>query len=230
VGPVPVLHRKFVATVAASLLAAGPLPAKLAMLGVVTHAERARLGEAAVSVGSTIYDGDRLSTETGGVLRISSSALRLQLEAQSSVILRRAATPEDNIQAELGSGTVIFSTGQTGNIAVLADDALIRPVGHAFTLAQIRVVNRKELRIYAQRGALEFSYHGESGVIPEATAYRVLLDPSDREIDAASESGQGRKTPTRVHAKFILLVIGMAAGGVIPVMRHHHHLESPDRP
>jgi hypothetical protein len=123
-----------------------------------------------------------------------------------------------------------FSTGQAGNIAVLADDASIRPAGHASTIARICVISQKELRIYAQRGALNFSYHGDSWVIQEGEAYRVLLDPSEKEVDAASESGQGKKIPTKGHAKFVLLGIGMVAGGAIPVMGHHHHLESPDRP
>jgi hypothetical protein len=197
---------------------------------MVTHAERAHMGQTAVSVGSTIYEGDRLSTDIGGVLRISNSALTLHLGASSSLTLHRAAAPEDNVQAELGSGTVIFSTGQAGNIAVIADYALIRPANHASTIAQIRVMTPKELRIYAQRGALDFSYHGQSAVIPEGAVYRVLLDPSEREVDAASESGRGRKPPAKGHAKFVLLVIGMVAGGVIPAMRHHHPMESPDRP
>lgn len=223
------LYRKFLATVAASLLVAVPSRPKVIPLGMVTHAERAHLGVVEASVGSTIFDGDRLSTDIGGVLRISSNALTLQLDARSSVILRHAAAPEANVQAELGSGTVIFSV-QARGIAVLAEDALIGPATFASTMAQIRIVSPKELRVYAQRGALSFSYHGDSKIIPEGAAYRVLLDPSEREIDAASESGQGRKSPAKGHAKFVLLVIGMVAGGVIPAMRHHHPLESPDRP
>jgi hypothetical protein len=225
-----VLHRKFLATIAASSLTAVPSPAKVIPLGTVTQAERAHLGEVEASLGSTIYDGDRLSTEIGGVLRISSVALQLQLDAGSSVILRRAAAPLENIQVELGSGTIIFSAGQACGITVLAADASICPESFASTMAQIRIVGRRELRVYAQRAALKFSYHGDNETIPEGAVYRVLLDPSEREIDAASESGQGRKPATKGHARFVLLAIGIAAGGVIPMMRHRHHMESPDRP
>ncbi len=227
---VTLLYRKFVAIVAASLLAAGPSRPKAIPLGTVTQAEQAHLGATEASVGSTIYDGDRLSTDSGGVLRASGIALTLQLDSNSSVTLRGAPVPEGDIQAELGSGTVIFSSGQASNIAVLADGALIRPAAHAFTVAHIRVTSPKELRIYAQRGALDFSYHGQSAVILEGTAYRVLLDPSEREIDAAAESGRGRNPPAKGHVKFLLLTIGIAAGGAIAMMRHRHHMESPDRP
>jgi len=222
------LYRKFLATVAASLLVAVPSRPNVIPLGMVTHAERAHLGVVEASVGSTIFDGDRLSTDIGGVLRISSNALTLQLDARSSVILRHAAAPEANVQAELGSGTLTFSSGQAANIAVLADDASIRPAGHDSTMAQIWVVSQKELRIYAQRGALNFSYHGDSKMIPEGTKCRVLLDPSEREVAAVSESDNGGRNAVKRPAKFILIAISAMAAVTIPTIIRA--LESPDRP
>jgi hypothetical protein len=202
------------------LLVGGPPPAKVVPLGIVAHADRAHVGEAAASVGSTIYDGDQLSTEAGGVLRISGPTLTLQLDAQSILILRHPADGDDSIQADLACGTLVFSAAQNGSISVVANDALIRPATKVATLAHIRVVNSKELRIYAQRGALEFSYHGESEVIAEGAAYRVLLDPSEKEAAALKSA--------KVHYKFLLLVIGIAAGITIPVVLHD--MESPDKP
>jgi hypothetical protein len=114
------LYRKLLATAAASLLVAGPSPAKAIPMGTVTHADRAFLGAA----------------EDSGGLCISSFALTLQQDARSSVTLHRAA-PDGNVQAELGLGTLIFSAGQASNIAVLADDALIRPASGASTVAPI---------------------------------------------------------------------------------------------
>ncbi|HXN52198.1 MAG TPA: hypothetical protein VN943_09690 [Candidatus Acidoferrum sp.] len=204
------------------------MPAKIAPLGMVTHAERAHVGEATASAGSTIYDGDRLSTEAGGELRISSAALTLQLNAQTILTVRHPASPEGNTTAELASGTLVFSAAPTGNIVVVANDALIRPAATAPTVAHIRVVNRKEVRIYAQRGALEFSYHGESEVIPEGAAYRILLDPSETVAAVNSESEQVKKKSPRRHPTFFLWAIGIAAGVTIPVLLHA--FESPDQP
>jgi hypothetical protein len=194
---------------------------------MVTHAERAHVGEAAASVGSTIYDGDRLSTEAGGVLRISGPYLTLQLDAQSILTLRRPASKEGSVEADLACGTLVLSAARNGSVSVVADDALIRPAANAATLAHIRVVNPKELRIYAQRGALEFSYHGESKVVAEGAAYRVLLDPSEKEA-VALESEAANQKPPMVHHKFLLIAIGIAAGIAIPVVVHD--MESPDKP
>jgi hypothetical protein len=195
---------------------------------MVTHAERAHVGEAAASAGSTVFDGDQFSTEAGGALRITGSFLRLQLDAQSILTLRRPADAEDGVEADLASGTLVFSMARSGSIKVVANEASIQPAANAATVAHVRVVNPKELRIYAQRGGLEFSYHGESEVIAEGSAYRVLLDPSEKELAAFSDSEEARKKPGKPHTKFLLLVIAIAAGVAIPVLIHA--LESPDRP
>lgn len=205
----------------------GPSPARVVPLGMVTHAERAHVGTAAASTGSTIYDGDELSTETEGALRITSPAFRLHLESQSILTLWRPDSMEDTVEADLAHGTVIFSAALNGSINVVANDASIRPAGNAATVAHVRAVNPKELRIYAQRGALEFSYHGESEVIAEGAAYRVLLDPSEKEA-AASESDPAHRKPAKVHHKFLLIPIGIALGVAIPLVIHD--MESPDKP
>ena len=195
---------------------------------MVTHAERAHVGAAAASAGSTIYEGDQLSTEAEGVLRISGPALALHLEARSMLILLHPASTEDRVEADLARGTLVFSAARNGSIRVVANDASIRPAANAATMAHVRVVNPKELRLYAQRGALEFSYHGESEVIAEGAAYRVLLDPSEKDVAAVSESEEAKKEPKKRHTKFLLLVIGIAVGVAIPVLMHEQ--ESPDRP
>jgi hypothetical protein len=210
------------------LLAPGASPANAIPLGMIAHAERAHVGEAAASDGSTIYEGDRLSTESSGVMRINSSTLTLQLGGQANLVLRRLGNSEGKIRAELASGTLVFSVAPTGSFVVAANDALVRPAAKAPTVAHIRVVNRKELRIYAQRGTLEFSYHGETEAIPEGKTYRVLLDPSETEAVAALASEEDKKKPATHHPAFLFVAIAAAAGVAIPVLLHA--LESPDRP
>jgi hypothetical protein len=70
-------------------------------------------------------------------------------------------------------------------------------------------------------------YHGESEAIAEGAAYRVLLDPSEKEA-AAAESDPDNRKPAKVHPKFLLMAIGIAAGIAIPVLMHQQ--ESPYKP
>lgn len=220
--------RQIVALSAAFLLAVGPAYSDTSPLGIVTHAERAHVGEATASEGSTIYEGERLSTEPGGVMRSTSHALILQLEPQSIVTLRRAALPQTNLVAELASGTLVFSTAATGNIVVVTNDALIRPAKNLPCIVHIRIVSRRELRIDVKRGAVEFSYHGDAETIREGASYRVLLDPSDTETRALSETDQTRKKPFIHHTTFLLVAVAAAVGVAIPILMHA--FESPNKP
>jgi hypothetical protein len=192
------------------------------------HAERAHLGDAEASEGSTVFAGERLSTDAGGILRITIPALTLQLGGQSSMVLGRLPDPEGNLLAELSYGTLVFAAAPKGSMMVAAKEAVVRAAGNAATVAQVWVVNGKELRIYAQRGALEFSYHGESQTIPEGN-YRVVLDPSEREVTELG-SDPATKPSAKRHPTFILvaIVVAVAVGIAIPVI--FHHFESPDRP
>ena len=142
-------------------------------------------------------------------MRTTSPAFRLHLESQSILTLWHPDTTEDSVEADLARGCIVFSAARNGSINVVANDASIRPAGNAATVAHVRVVNPKELRIYAPRGALEFSYHGESELIAEDEVYRVLLDPSEKEA-AALESEPAGKTSPKLHGKFLLIAIGIA--------------------
>src|SRR5256885_6121832 len=77
------MPRRAWATMLVFLLAGAPLPARAAgppnllPLGVVTQASGAHFNAAKVSLGSTIYDGDGLSTEPEGALQFRGSAAQL---------------------------------------------------------------------------------------------------------------------------------------------------------
>lgn len=198
---------------------------------MVTYAERAHVGEAEASAGSTIYEGDRLSTEAKGILRITTPNLTLQMNAQTTLTVRHPASSDDLVEAELAAGTIIFSVARTAKVQVISYDALIRPATSLSTIAQVRVVSRKDLRIFAQRGALEFSYHGERQVIAEGTTCRAILDPSEEEVVLASETEQGGKKAGSHHLTFLLVTIGIAAATAaiaIPLLTQNS--ESPYKP
>lgn len=207
-------------------LGADTSQARDAAFGVVSHADRAHIGEAPASSGTTVYDGDRLSTEADGVLRLNAGTTALQLAPQTSLTVRLTASGQST-QVELAAGTLVFSVANPSAVAVHANNAWIRPASNAPTVAHIRIVNRKELRISAQRGSLQFSYEGESALIPEGVAYRVLLDPED-DLASASASGQPNKKSRTARRAFLLILIGAAAGIGIPILIHA--FESPDRP
>jgi hypothetical protein len=163
----------------AFLLARTSAPAPPEVLGVVVLADRARLNNGAVSEGATVYDGDHFSTEEGGALRLRCNAALLELAEKSVALVRHAGGGAQGLEAEaeLLQGTLVFSTARAGELEIEAREAHIRPVGNGRTAALLSVIGPKQLHIYARRGAVLFSYRGESTTIAEGESYEVILDP-----------------------------------------------------
>ena len=221
-------------TLQIAFMLAGPsAPGRPAVLGVVVDAYRAHLGDTAVSPGATVYDVDHFSAEEGGALRLRCNAALLELAEKSVAFVRHAGDGAQGLEAEaeLVEGILVFSTARTGELEIQAREAHIRSAGAGRTVAQVSVVGLKELHIYARRGAVLFSYRGESKTIAEGESYKVILDPP--------EGGSEKKQTTpngRGQAKAFLLVAGGAGAGaaataVILNEKHQHKdMESPDRP
>lgn len=222
---------RFLLAVQTALSLAGTsTPGRPAVMGLVVDAFRAHLGGGAISPGATVYDGDHFSTDERGALQLRCNAALLELAEKSAVLVHRVGNeaPDAKTEAELVEGTLVFST-QTGELEIEARDAHIRPAGNGRTVAQVSVIGPKELHIYARRGAVLFSYRGESKTITEGEFYKVILDPPE------DGSEKNRTTPNASgRAKAFLLVAGgagAAAAAVIVYEKHDHkEMESPDEP
>ena len=210
------------------LLAGIPLPAGLAgtpnvlPLGVVTQASGAHFKAAKISAGATIYDGDGLSTEAEGTLQFRGSAAVFYLPGSSGVTLHGLPM---GTQAQLQTGTVVFSTAKAVAMEVLADGAFIRPLADGPTVAQVTIVGPKELQIRARRGALQFAYAGETEKIAEGGSYRIVLDPPE----AAPPFPQRIPTKAGRESKKYK-IIAIVAIGWATEWGLHEVFESPDRP
>jgi hypothetical protein len=198
-------------------------------LGAVVQAYRAHVNTSAVSEGTTVYDGDNFSTEAGGMLRLRGGAAALDLAEESELLVRSTGNGAQEITAELIEGTLIFSTAHQAALEIVARAAHMRPAAETRTIAQVSVIGPKELHIYARRGALEFSYRGESETVAEGKSYQVILDLPE---DDPKKKELPKNTQRR--EAFRLIVIGGGAGavayGIEESHRHHKPPESPDRP
>ena len=217
----------------AFLLAGTSSPGRPPVLGVVVEAHRALLGGSAVSPGATVYDGDHFSTEEGGALRLRCNAALLELAEKSIAFVRHAGSGTLGLEAEaeLVQGTLVLSTTRTGELEIQAREAHIRSAGAGRTVAQVSVIGPKELHIYVRRGAVVFSYRGESKTITEGVFYKVFLDPPDE----GSEKNQSKHKPSRPPKAFLLVAVGAgaAAAAAAVIMSEKHkpkEMESPDRP
>ena len=218
--------RRILATTLALLLTGVSLPARpagIAALGVITQASGAHYNASSVSTGATVYDGDRLSTEAEGLLQFRAPSALVYLPGLSGVTLHGLA---NGTQAELRSGSLVFSTSRAAAMEVLANEAFIRPAADVPTVAQITILGPKELQVTARRGALKFSYHSETERIAEGASCRIVLDP--QETAHGSSKNQNLTPPDRPPKGFrILIITGI---GWVTEWAVHEALESPDRP
>lgn len=214
----------------AAFLAWNSAPAPATVLGVVAAANRGHLNTSAVSAGTTVYDGDRFSTETGGMLLLRGDATMLELGEGSEVIVRSRANGAQGTEVELDRGTLAFSAARADALEIVAWQARIRPATEARTMGQVGVIGPRDLRVDARRGSLQFSYRGETEVIGEGESFRLLLDPADDDSK--------KKEPVKNHRKhktFLLIAVGGAgAGAAVAIHENQNHghkkVESPDRP
>ena len=156
-------------------------------MGMVVYAYQARVGTAAASAGTTIFAGDVLNTEDSGSLQLRAGAARLLLTAKSGLIW----SLEDGIpQATLTRGGAVFSTAGARALALKAGSAILRPQTDQPTVGNVTVLGPKELVVRCTRGALTIAVDDDIRVIPEGTAYRIVLG-----AEAAPRAGEPPPSP-----------------------------------
>jgi hypothetical protein len=202
-------------------------PGSAPEFGTVVSAQRAHVGQATASVGTTIFSGDSLDTDKLGSLQVRSGAARLLLSGDSRVTWG----PEDgNAAATLKNGSAVFSATNAKAFALHASTAVIRSNGDAPAIGSVALINPKELTVSCSRGSLAISVDDDTKVINEGTAYRVILDPDQSPDGSAPSSGPGKQKPPRKAGKDRFLLVVILFSGAATGVALYYALESPDKP
>jgi len=200
-------------------------------LGTVIAADRAHVGEAGADVGTTVYSGDRVSTDSEGSMQVRAGAARLLLLSSSTAIVN---SDEGAPSAKLLLGTATFSTGNAHAFTLYVSTAAIRSNTDAPTIGTVTYVNDKELLVSARRGSLIVTVENEEQVVAEGTSYRVLLDPAMAQGPEGAGAGKpqgagGQGGPLRAgRSRFLLLTTALIAAGTGVAI--YVAFESPFRP
>lgn len=198
-------------------------------MGMVVSAHQAHVGTAAASPGTTVFAGDELNTEDTGSLQLRAGAARLLLNAKSGVTW---GTEEGMPLATLNWGGAVFSIAGSHALTLKARTAILRPQTDQPTVGNVTILGPKELVVRCSRGALTIAVDDDVRLIPEGTAYRVLLDAEAAARAAAEPSGStswGQNRPIRSgKSKFLWYAIAFTS--VVTAFAVWEALESPDRP
>jgi hypothetical protein len=158
-----------------SLMAAPVSGTSPADLGAVVFARDAHVGVVDLSVGTTIFVGDKLSASTKGSVQVRAGAARFLLQASSAATW---ASEEGHPSATLTAGTALFSTANSKAFSLHAGPAVFRPRDDQPTVGAVTLLNPKELVVRCSRGALTIAVEDDVRVIPEGSAYHIVLDPN----------------------------------------------------
>jgi hypothetical protein len=200
--------------------------------GTVVYAENAHIGTAAATVGSTVFVGDTFEIEQArGGLQIRAGAARVLLTASSRLVWgAEGGSPS----ATLMRGTAAFSTAGAKAFVLHAGTATFRPRGNEPTVANVTLLNPKELVVRCSRGAVLIAVEDDVRMVPEGAAYRVVLDPEAAARLGGAPVPAAQRTwgqdPPRPQGKsnFIWYAIGFTA--LVTGFAVYEALESPDRP
>jgi hypothetical protein len=192
--------------------------------GTIVSAERAQVGTAKATAGTTVFSGDTLETDQLGSLQIRAGAARLLLTAATHLTW----TSEDGIPvAVLTGGNAVFSTANANAFALRASKALFRPRDDTPTIGNVTILNPKELIVRCSRGALTIAVDDDVREIPEGFAYRVVLDANAPPPADVPQWGN-RQTRKAGRSNFIWYAIAFTS--VVTAIVVWKALESPDRP
>lgn len=207
-------------------MAVVPMQAGPEVRGLVMQARHAHVNASEVTTGTTVYDGDRFSTEADGTVRLRSEDATVSLLARSLMVVRGKGDASKDAQITLLAGGVVLFTTRASAMELAVEGARVHPAADVPTTGEVDRIGAKDLRIYARRGDLQLTYRQETEIIPQGKNCRVLLDPVADDAKAAEPP----KKPSRKNKAF--WVIPIVAGGVIfgKIISDHVAMESPDRP
>jgi len=203
-----------IAILVASLLNLPAFAANEKPLGLVIQAQEAQIGTAIVAVGTTVYPGDTVQTETGGTLRMKVGGSQVYLLASSAATLSQKS---DMVHALVARGTVGFSSDGTDQVGLEIPEGIVSAANGQPAYGQVTITGPREVVISAYRGTLVLDNDGELHTIPAGKSYRVTMDLEPAATKPAQEAaGVGGKdsdivTPKRRHLVFDLIVLGGAA-------------------
>lgn len=210
------LCRRILSLLLAIAVTTGPAASAPRALGMVLHADHARVGSGEALSGATVFSGDTLTTTAEGTLRLRLAAAQLYLLPDSAVDLDQA---QGWNVAQLRQGGVGFSTGGEERMVVRAADMQVYPSSTQPTHAEIKVVSESELLLTSYRGPLEVMVGSEVRDVAAPGVYRLLLEsePEPQATQAAGRTGaRAPKVKRRVLAIILVTAgIGAAIAGIV---------------
>lgn len=158
----------------AGLAAVPTIAGPSAPMGIVTSAQRALVGHVAAVDGTSLYDGDTLSTAPTGAIRLQFGGSQMVLTGATTVSLNKT---DAGVVATVVNGSVRFASvpGSLLEVRTLKS-VVIHSKGDQPAVGELTVTGPASFQIGSTKGALDVSVNGVDHTVEASTAYNVSLD------------------------------------------------------
>ncbi|MGH9744831.1 MAG: hypothetical protein ACRD59_01820 [Candidatus Acidiferrales bacterium] len=224
----PLLRVCLVAILAAGLLNIPAFAANDTPLGMIIQAEGlAHLGAAKAAIGSTVYTGDSVFTETGGTMRLRVGSSQVYLLSDSGASL---AQFPNMVHVVVAHGTVGFSATASDPVGLDTPLGFVRPVAGQPAFGQVMLTSPLEMIVTAYHGDVVVEENGNLHTIPEGKSYRITKDLEAAQPNAAAaQSSQGSGTKKAAATPIMEKVAIVGGVAVISWAVWSELCESPSR-
>jgi hypothetical protein len=178
----------------------------VAPMGVVVGTQGpANVGRLAALDGTSIFDGDILTTGATGALRIRIGDGQLMLAGNTSVAIHKT---DAGVNATLLSGAVRFALvpGSSFEVRTLNTVVVTAKDGKPAS-GQLSVISPTVFQVGSSKGDLDVSVNGIDSTVAESKAYQVNLD------DDAQAGGSGRSPRGAGRSKGLWMIITAVIAG-----------------
>ena len=197
-------------------------------LGMIIQAEGlAHLGPTKAAIGSTVYPGDSVFTETGSTMRLRVGGSQVYLLSESGASLSQG---KDMVHVVVSHGTVGFSSPANDPVGLDTPLGFVHPVpGHA-AFGQVTLNSRIEMIVTAYHGDLIVEENGNVHTILEGKSYRITTElepPAQPSPSSQSSQGSGTKSAMSSPKGEVIAIVGGAA--LLSLLAWSEFCESPSR-
>jgi hypothetical protein len=183
-------------------------------VGHVVQATSALVDQTALVVGTTLYNGDTVTTNPDGSMRAAVRSSQIALPASSSATLEECT---DELHVLVNTGTVNFVASSSDRVELIIAQGIVRPLDGQSATGQISIISPREAIVSASQGSLTIDDDGNRRTIASGQTYKITMggDPRDYAPTSGCEAAYDNAKmvhPVSRNLVFELIVVGGAAG------------------
>jgi hypothetical protein len=201
-------------------------------LGILTMAYGAHLNASNAFAGSSVFAGERVSTDPEGKLTVRIGSSAITLAERSAATLQRSG---EGAHVDVDAGAVYLWSAESNPLEAHAEGATLRAHGNHNVQAQILMFEPRVLEVTTRQGSIDFSYGKELRVLPEGQTYRIRLESEDDPRERSEPRLDPHKPPMPRDVKVTYFILagagtGLAAWGIHNLIQSNSGVESPAKP